>query len=413
MMMIRVRRVAATLVIGAAAVWPAAAAAQGWGAGPLTETLTEVEPQSGVLNWGRIKLAPGFTIEELGYDSNVFDEAENPKSDFVFRGSPDLSVFSLLRFAKLSAYVGSDMAYFHDYPDERSIGWEYRGRLEMMLSRFHPFIGGGQTQHRTRPNGEIDVRADEKQEEASAGIGFDLGPHAVLYTSATRFRTNYENALEDGVDLSTTLNHDSDTYSVGLRTDVTPITTLTVAGAVTRDQFETLPLRNTDFRELSGTLRIGAEAAINGAVSLGYTETDPADPQVERFRGMTGSGAITYSFLELGRISFSYNRGLQYSFDEAEAYYLENTFALYYTHRLFGEVDFQVGGTRSSFNYEYRAGVPAHVDTLGALGGSFGYNLRNRTRISLNYEVAQRRSPAFAERNYDRTRVYLSWLFAF
>ena len=70
-------------------------------------------------------------------------------------------------------------------------------------------------------------------------------------------------------------------------------------------------------------------------------------------------------------------------------------------------------GRRTSFSYDARATQPAHVDTLSSIGGSVGYNLRNRTRIALNYEYAERRSPAFAERNYDRTRVVLSWQYAF
>ena len=55
----------------------------------------------------------------------------------------------------------------------------------------------------------------------------------------------------------------------------------------------------------------------------------------------------------------------------------------------------------------------ARTDTLDAVAASVGYNLRNRTRISLNYELAERRSPAYVERNYDRTRIYLSWAYAF
>jgi hypothetical protein len=413
MKMIRVRGIAAMLVLAAAGWWPSAAAAQAYGAGPLTETLADTEPLSGVFNWGLIKFAPGFTVDELGYDSNVFDEPSNPKSDFVFRGSPDVSVFSLLRFAKISAYAGSDMLYYKDYAQERSIGHEYRARVDMMLSRFHPFFGVGQTRHRTRPNGEIDVRADEQQEEMSAGLGFDLGPHQVVFMSASRFRTDFKNGLEDGIDLPTTLNHDSDTFSVGIRTAVTPITTLTVTGALMQDKFQSLRIRNNDLRQVTGALRIGSEAAINGVISMSYTDTKPVDPLVKPFRGMTAEGSLSYSFLEVGRFGFAINRGLQYSFDEAEAYYLENTFALYYTHRIRGELDFQVRGTKSIFDYGFREGVPARKDSLEAAGASIGYNLRNRTRVSLNYEVSRRRSPAFAERNYDRTRVYVSWLYAF
>ena len=84
-----------------------------------------------------------------------------------------------------------------------------------------------------------------------------------------------------------------------------------------------------------------------------------------------------------------------------------------YTHRLFGEVDAQVLGMRAAFDYEARPRLPAHTDTLDTAAASVGYNLRNRTRIALNYEYARRRSPVLADRNYIRRRAFLSWQFAF
>jgi hypothetical protein len=122
---------------------------------------------------------------------------------------------------------------------------------------------------------------------------------------------------------------------------------------------------------------------------------------------------LTYSILEVGRLTGNFNRGQEYSFDEVDAYYLDTTFGLSYTHRLFGEVDAQVRGGHSTFNYGFRAGSADRDETLDIGAASVGYNLRNRTRIALNYELSRRRAPAVVERNYDRTRIYLSWLYAF
>ena len=84
-----------------------------------------------------------------------------------------------------------------------------------------------------------------------------------------------------------------------------------------------------------------------------------------------------------------------------------------YTHRLFGAVDPQVRGSRSLFDYGFREGALDKQDTLDLASGGLGYNLRNRTRVSLNYEFSRRRSPALAERNYDRRRIFTSWTYAF
>jgi hypothetical protein len=92
------------------------------GTGPLTATLTDLEPQIGVLTLGRVKLAPGLVIREIGWDDNVFNQTADPKSDFVATIAPDVSAFTRLRFVQLSAYAGADLNYFQEYEDERSIG---------------------------------------------------------------------------------------------------------------------------------------------------------------------------------------------------------------------------------------------------------------------------------------------------
>jgi len=394
-------------------VVPAGAAAQNVGAGALTASLADTEPVSGVFNWGAVKLAPGLVVEELGVDLNVFDERDDPKRDWVFRGTPDVSVFSAVRFAKLSAYAGSEMAYYHKYKDERSIGYEYRGRLDLLISRMQPFVGVGETRSRERPNGEIDTRADRKEQELSGGFAFALGPHQLIYGAASLYRSQFFNALEEGIELSTALNHDRTMYSLGLQTALTPLATLTLYAGVGKDEFESMELRNSESRQITASLRIGAEAVVSGTVAVSYVDTKAVDPAIDPFSGLSVQAGIAYPFLEIGRLSGSFNRGQQYSFDFGEAYYIETTGLLAYTHRLFGEVDAQVRWSKSWFDYGFREGSPARQDKLETAGASLGYNLRNRTRVSLNYETARRRSPAFETRNYDRRRVFLSWMYAF
>ncbi len=391
---------------------PQWAAAQGVGSGPLTGSLADTAPTAGVLDFGSIKVAPGFVVQQLGHDSNVFDEHENQKEDWVFHGAPDVSVFSGLRWFKLSAYASSELVYYKTYTSERSIGHQYRARLDTNLSRVHPFVGGGRSRTRTRPNGEIDVRADQQLEEVSGGVAFDLGPFSQLYGSVVRYSNGFENGIEDGVDLPTTLNRQSYSYSGGVKTEITPITSLTLSGTLTRDEFESAVHRNSEVRTAMASLRIGPEAQISGAVSLGYRDYVPEDPLVRPYRGLSAQAVLTYAFLEYGRFTGTFNRGQEYSFDDREAYYLETSYGLSYTHRLFAEIDAQVRGGRSVFNYGFREGSPDRDEHLDSGAVSLGYNLRNRTRIALNYELARRRSPLVVERNYDRTRVYVSWLYA-
>lgn len=414
MTMDKMRRVAMQVVmLGAIAAVPATAFAQAVGIGPLTRTLTATEPTTGVFDWGRVKLAPGFVIDELGWDPNVFDERDDPKSDFVFRGTADLAIYTSIRFMRFSAYTGSDMAYYNKYKDERFIGREYRGRVDFLFGLLQPFVAGGETRSKSRPTPEIDVRPNRTEREYGGGIAYNFGSFQSIYAAAVVYEDRFKNAVEDGVSLSVALDRNHENYSVGVRTAVTPLAQLTVFAAIQKDRFKYLPSRNTERQIGTVALQIGAEAALSGNISLSYQDFRPVDPGVKRYRGVASELAVTYPFLEIGRLSVGYRRGLEYSFDAAEAYYMENSANLSYTHRLFGELDVQVRGSMSLLDYGFTANSPARRDTNQIVAGSVGYNVRNRTRIAVNYEDARRRSPVFPERDFDRKRWYLSWAYAY
>ena len=406
------RRVA-RLALAIAITWPSMAAAQAVGSGPLTSSLADSEPEAGVIKLGPVSVAPGLSIREMGHDDNVFDEAEDPKDDWVIAGTPDVAVFTRLRFAQISAYAGSEMQYYHRYESERAIGHNLRGRVDFLMSRFAPFIGGGTTRSRVRPNGEIDVRADSHNDELSGGVAYELSPSSQVYAAAIQSKNELLDAFQSGVDLQQSLTRQATQYQAGLRTELTPLLTMTVSGGVQRDEFEFEPLRNGESRNVMASFGFDPAAVISGGATIGYQDYEPVDPLVERYRGMVGTGFITYPFLEIGRFNLGYNRSTEYSYDVAEAYYVQNSVTLIYTHRLFGEVDVQGQAARSFFDYGNRAGSPERRDSLESYNGNVGYNLRNRTRISANYEYARRRSPEIASRNYIRRRVYLSWMVAF
>lgn len=412
---VRIPLLIVSLIMGLAGVVSEAGAQVSVGAGPLTGTLAETEPTAGVLSFGPLKVAPGLIIREIGWDSNVFDEPESasPKEDYVAAFQPDVSMFSRLRFLKVSAYAGSELTYYKRYESERSVGHAVRGRVDLLFSRMRPFIAGGQTKTRTRPNGEIDVRADRKDEEFSGGFAFDLSPHSLVYAAAARTRNSFEDAFQEGVNLGESLTRLGNDYSAGLRTDITPLLALTIFGGYREDLFTAAPLRNSESLYGTAQLRFAPEGIINGTASFTYRDMTPVDPTIRPFKGLLGSVALTYAVLEVGRLNLGLTRNLEYSFNAAEAYYLENTALIAYTHRLVGVIDAQVKGSRSYFDYSARDNETAHKDTLDTLAGSLGYNLRNRSRVALNYEYSRRRSPELAVRNYERRRAFLSWLFTF
>ena len=331
------------LAAGTLAISTTAAAQGAVGSGPLTSPLPDAEPTAGVIRLGPLRVAPGVTVREWGHDDNVFDEAENPKEDWVIAATPDVSVFTRLRLVQLAAYAGSEMQYYWTYESERDIGYSYSARVNLLFSRLTPFVGGGTNRVRTRPNGEIDVRADHKTDELSGGVAYELSSKSQMFAAAIRTDVDYEDAFQSGVSLDQSLSRRATEYQGGLQTLLTPLLKMQVRGAYRKDEFELDPARNGDSRMGTVVFAFDPAAVVSGTATIGYQDYRPVDPLVDAYRGVTGSGFITYPFLEFGRFNFGYNRSIEYSFDTAEAYYIDNTLSLTYTHRLFGEVDAQGG----------------------------------------------------------------------
>jgi hypothetical protein len=199
----------------------------------------------------------------------------------------------------------------------------------------------------------------------------------------------------------------------GLKTDLTPLASVQVRSSWKEDRFRNDPTRNAESTNAVLVFTFAPPAIVSGSATLGYQDFRPVDPRVKPYRGLNGSAFLTFTLVEIARMNIGYNRGLDYSFDAAEAYYIENTFSAAYTHRLFSALDFQLRGTHTEFDYGRSETVPPHRDRLDSAAGSVGYNLRNRTRLAINYEYARRRSPEVVLRNYERRRVFFSWALAY
>lgn len=412
---VRLTAVSVLLFMGVCALPAIAGAQSSVGAGPLTGTLTDTEPTSGVISLGRLKVAPGLTVSEIGWDDNVFDESEEevPEEDYVAALTPDLSGYMRLRWVRFSGYGGSTLTYYKKFNSESSVGYAWRGRADFLFSRVRPFLAAGNTQTRTRPNGEVDIRPNRFEEEYSGGLAFDLGAHSLFYASGIYSANQFKDAVQDGIDLAATLGRESYNGQFGMKTDITPLLSMQVFGSYQEDKFKQLPIRNSIAKSGNVIFRISQEAVVTGIVTAAYRDIHFADPGLKTYRGFLGNLALAYPFAEIGRFTLIAQRGMEYSLDNTEGYYVETSGSLTYTHRLFGQVDAAAKVSRSLFDYSARPTEPAHVDTYDSVGGSLGYNLRNRTRVAVNYEYSRRRSPAFSSRNYQRRRVFLSWIFAF
>src|SRR5262245_39742907 len=75
---------------------------------------------------GPVGVRPRLVITNLGVDNNVFNESENPKSDFTFTTSPELVLSLDPGRVKLTSTAGTDLVYYKEYTSERSVSRRFR-----------------------------------------------------------------------------------------------------------------------------------------------------------------------------------------------------------------------------------------------------------------------------------------------
>ncbi|HUE88537.1 MAG TPA: outer membrane beta-barrel protein [Vicinamibacterales bacterium] len=395
-------------LLAAMLVMAAPAAAQGL----LDNGLPVEAPERARYYVGPFAISPTLIIRELGVDTNVFDEHENPKRDYVVSLSPTVDVFGKVGLLQAALTSSTDFTWYAKYANERSLGRVARGRVDFLPSRLRLSVGGGIVQTRERPSMEIELRARRSQSEAWGGVGFEISPIARVYTSLHQtVREFQDNEVYRGVVLSDALDRRTDAVEAGLALSVTPLTTLLVSGRRTEDRFAVDSRRDSDSQSAKAELTFARYAILQGHVNVGYRDFKPSDPSVSRFRGVTSAAGLSFTGFWRGHMDFDASRDVSHSFDVSEGYYVGTEMVGTYTQRVIGALDVLTRLGVGTMDYGRRAGLDAREDTMRTLAGGIGYNFNNGGRFGVTYEHETRESDSFADRRYVSRRLFGSYTY--
>ena len=359
---------------------------------------------------GPFTISPTLVIRELGIDTNVFDDHENPKRDYVLSLSPTVDIFGKLGLLQAALTSSTDFTWYAKYASERSLGRVVRGRVDFLPSRLRLSVGGGLVQTRERPNMEIELRARRNQNEAWGGVGFEISPIARVYTTLHQTTLDFQdNEVYRGIVLSDVLDRRTNVIEAGLAVSVTPFTTLLVSGRRTEDRFVADSRRDSDSQSAKTEFSFARDAIIQGHVNLGYRDFHPVDPTMSRFRGVTSGAGLSFTGFWRGHMDFDASRDVSYSYDVAEGYYVGTTMVGTYTQRVIGAVDVLTQLGLGKMDYGRRDGLDDRVDNLRTMAGGVGYNFDNGGRFGLTYEYEVRESDSFADRRYASRRLFGSY----
>lgn len=359
---------------------------------------------------GPLYLNPTIALTNLGVDDNVFnDPASNaPKKDVTLTLTPKSDLWLHAGPTWVVGGIREDLNWYQQYSSERSANTTFTLGWRVPLTRLAFKLNSAYTNSRERPGFEIDARAQHTAFRYDGAIEFQTLSRTFLGVTALRERTNFDdNAAFRGANLHDELNRVSTQYGVTVREQLTTLTSVTFSGIRARDRFEFSPLRNADYTNALVSAEFGPTALINGSASVGYTNFQPIESGLPAFRGLIAAVNLSYTLLEATKFVGTVGRGVQYSYDVNQPYYVQTGFTVSIAQQIFGPFDLVGRVGRQSLDYRDRTGAalttPDRSDHVSTYGGGVGYYFGKSLRLGFNVDNTKRTSP-LQDRTYQGLR---------
>jgi Putative beta-barrel porin 2 len=360
-------------------------------------------------------VTPRLQVKQFGVDSNVFNQATDPKSDFSVNFSPTVDVaVPMAHRALFRASEATDLVYFAKYGTERSVDPHLTTRVEVYLHRVTLFGGGSVVSSRQRPNFEIDARSRRFEGDMRAGAAVHVTPRFSMEMAADRQKTTYDPdaTFAQGVAFQTTLNRSSEGFSVTPSFLLTPYTTISARLQAFRDQFTFDSARDSRSVQVMPGVEFKPRAVISGEAFVGYRRLKPSKPEsLPAFSGIVADVGLSYRLLSTTRIDFTVDRDVRYSAELLQPYYIDNSLGASIRRALGSDFDVLLHGEVHRYQYQnYQAGVPAaagladRLDRTVSYSASVGYRVRRGVRLGIGVTSYDRVSPR-AGRSYHGLRI--------
>lgn len=327
-----------------------------------TESLRKVGP---------LWLGPYLHLRDVGYDDNVFFEAEEGEGDYTATAVPGLR--ALLRTGHRGGIaLGQEMAYVAFADNGQLNHWNADSRVRGILLAGPAVLSLEERfrSDRERPGNEIDDRVRRRLNDVTAMLRFPrrerLGGSAALRAGSIRYVRGI------GIDdIQDRLDRDHGTLEVTGEMGIRPRTTAFVETVLDDVDFVgTAQARDTRSISILPGLRLDASAPIQGEIKGGLIHlnanedpfrSDPQDPNsfVVRFRdyrGFVGEGAVTARMGQASRLKLEGERALPFSIIENNLYAVQTRWAAgyerFFSRRLSAELKY--GRTL----YDYPGKIP-------------------------------------------------------
>ena len=335
---------------------------------------------------GPFYLTPTLTVDNVGVDSNVFNDGTGPKPDFTATVNPGAKVWlPIARRMLITTTPTVGFVYFKSYANQRSINPGVGVTGEVYLRRLTFSVSGSTGRSSARPNNEIDARARQATHGGGGAVSLALLSKLSVSVSANQNVVKFDpGAVFAGASLADTLNRTERVVGVSARRTITSLTTVVVSSESQRDRFEFSPIRNSDSVRAIAGFEFKPKALISGDAKVGFRRFNVQDSRVPDFSGLVAASSVTYRATDGMQFALDWNRDIQYSIQAQQPYYVSNDVAPSVRRQIAGKFDAIVMVDRDVNSYRSLAGSPevrARRDTTLRYSLDVGYRVNRVTRV--------------------------------
>jgi hypothetical protein len=270
---------------------------------------------------GPLAFTPTVSLKNLGWDTNVFNQPENPQTDYLVTPTGTIDWWLRLARARVHGVDEFSYAYFAKYHEQGGFNQNHSLTFEVPLARFKPYVRGSYLNTNDRVGFEIDARARHTKSAGQGGVvaQFTAKTGVDFYARYTRFRYIGDDTFLEST-LAEQFNRKSTAVGATARYGLTPLTTLTLTSDWSEDRFDDTPQRdNRSFRFVPG-VEFKPAALLKGSAKVGYRSFDALNVDIPDFTGVVA--AVDLSYVLLGRIRFNalVKRDIEFSFETIQPY---------------------------------------------------------------------------------------------
>ena len=347
--------------------------------------------------FGPFAVTPRVELKSLGWDTNVYNSPDDPKSDFTTTVGAPIDWWFRAGRARLHVVDYFEGVYYATYSNQGGFNQRHDVTLFVPLNRLRPYVGGYYFNTNDRPGYGIDARIRHTESNANVGAVVRLTDRTNVDISYRQTTFKYQDGDYPGAPFSTTLDGTTQNYGAQASYRLTPLTTLTLLADGVRERHDQSSERNNDgFRILPG-VEFDPYALIKGKAQVGYRKLDTLAPGMPDFSGLIANVELAYVLRGMTRLAVGLSRDIYFSFEVVEPFYIQPGLTLSVTQQVRGPWDVQARAGWYRLNYQrvdttQNVAVPERVDRYTTWGGGVGYRVGRNIRVGLNLDYSRRES---------------------